>query len=58
MDEMTSLRERRTSGVWGSRRSVCFQLTPWSSSCMQMAFWMVSGCPRLVVRWPSKYLHG
>ena len=29
---------------------------PKSSSCMHTAFLMVSGSPRLVQRWPSKYL--
>ena len=34
----------------GSRRSVCFQRMPKSSSCMQMAFLIVSGSPRLVAQ--------
>ena len=48
-DDTTSRRDRLTSG-FPSRRSVCFQRMPKSSSCMQIAFFTSKGSPRLVVR--------
>jgi hypothetical protein len=40
--EITSRLERRTS-VLPVRQSMCFQLMPWSSSCMQIAFLISCG---------------
>jgi hypothetical protein len=51
--EMTSRRDRRTS-IFSVRKSVCFQPTPKSSSCMQMAFGMVTGSPSWSLATASK----
>ena len=51
--ESTSRRERRTS-TSPVRKSVCFHAIPASSSCMQIAFGMVTGSPRESLTVPSK----
>src|SRR5262249_26325766 len=52
MDEITRRRRRRTSAT-SVRQSQRFQPRPWSSSCMQIAFSILTGVPSIPFTQPS-----